>query len=63
MAPPQKKFPAWIAWLAAGVRLITVGAITAGVLLRRNDSGVGGSGPAPTVSLRFDGTSSYVEGV
>ena len=33
VAPLQKKFPTWIPWLAVGVLLITVGAITAGVLL------------------------------
>jgi hypothetical protein len=61
VAPLQKKFPAWIPWLVVGVLLITVGAITAGILLRRDDSGVGGSGLAPTVSLSFNGTNAYVD--
>jgi hypothetical protein len=61
VAPPRKKPPIWIAFLAAGVLLITLGAITAGVLLRRDDSGVGGSGPAPTVSLGFNGQRAYVD--
>lgn len=61
VAPPRKKLPIWIAFLAAGVLLITLGAIATGVLLRRDHSGVGGSGHAPTVSLSFDGRSAYVD--
>ncbi|HYH95165.1 LamG-like jellyroll fold domain-containing protein [Hyalangium sp.] len=61
VAPAKKKFPLWIALLAAGVLLITVGAITAGVLLRKDDSGAGGSGPAPTVALSFNGQNAYVD--
>ena len=56
-----KKFPMWIALVAAGVLLITVGAVTAGVLLRRDDSGFGGSGSEPTVALSFNGQSAYVD--
>ncbi|MDY7226436.1 LamG-like jellyroll fold domain-containing protein [Hyalangium rubrum] len=59
---PKKKFPLWIALLAAGVLLITAGAITAGVLLRDDEEpGLGGSGSEPTVFLRFDGQNDYVD--
>jgi hypothetical protein len=53
VAPP-KKFPLWIALLAAGVLLLTVGAITAGIALRHEAPGTGGAGPTPTVALRFN---------
>jgi len=58
---PRKKFPPWIALLAAGVLLITVGAITAGIVLRDKTPGIGGSGPAPTVALSFNGQGAYVD--
>jgi hypothetical protein len=61
VAPPRTKSPIWVAFLAAGVLLITVGAISVGTLLRGDDSGVGGSGSAPTVSLGFDGRGAYVD--
>jgi hypothetical protein len=58
----RKKFPWWIVAVAAGVLLITAGAITAGVLLRDDEeSGQGGSGSEPTVFLSFDGRQSYVD--
>jgi hypothetical protein len=61
-APVAKKpFPWWIVAVAAGVLLITAGAITAGMLLRDDGPGQGGSGSEPTVFLRFDGRRSYVD--
>jgi hypothetical protein len=56
----KKPFPWWIVAVAAGVLLITGGAITAATLLR-DGPGEGGSGSEPTVFLRFDGTRAYVD--
>ncbi len=55
-----KKFPIWVAFLVAGVLLITLGAVATGLALRHRE-GSGGSGSAPTVSLAFDGQSSFVD--
>jgi hypothetical protein len=60
-ALPRKKFPMWAAFLVAGVLLITLSAVTTGILLRHKPSGSGGSGSTPTVSLSFDGQSAYVD--
>lgn len=60
VAPP-KKFPMWIALLAAGVLLITLGAGGAGLLLRHRQPGTGGSGNTPTVALSFNGQEAYVD--
>jgi hypothetical protein len=54
-----KKFPWWIVAVAAGVLLIAGGAITAGVVLSKDEPAEGGS--EPTVFLRFDGQRSYVD--
>ncbi|WP_224240445.1 LamG domain-containing protein [Hyalangium gracile] len=59
IAPPRK-FPMWLVLLAAGVLLISAGAVGAGLLLR-DEPGTGGSGSAPTVSLGFNGQSSFVD--
>jgi hypothetical protein len=56
-----KKFPIWIAYLVAGVLLITLGAVGTGLALRHRQPGSGGSGSEPTMSLSFDGQSSFVE--
>jgi Concanavalin A-like lectin/glucanases superfamily len=60
VAPP-KKFPLWIAALVAGVLLIALGAVGAGLLLRHKEPGTGGSGNTPTVSLSFKGQGTYID--
>jgi hypothetical protein len=57
-APPRKKFPIWIPIAAAALLL---GIVTTVLLTRGDDSGSGGSGAAPTISLGFDGQRSYVD--
>ncbi|MBN1205931.1 MAG: LamG domain-containing protein [Myxococcaceae bacterium] len=58
-APPRKRFPIWIPLSAVAVLLL--GIVTTALLLRGDDSGAGGSGATPTVSLSFDGQRSYVD--
>ena len=61
-APVTKKpFPWWIVAVAAGVLVITVGAITVGMALSDDGPGEGGSGSEPTVFLSFDGSNDYVD--
>jgi len=57
----RKPFPWWIVAVAAGVLLITAGAITVGKLLSDDGPGHGGSGSEPTVFLSFDGQRAYVD--
>jgi hypothetical protein len=59
--PPRKRFPLWIAALAAGVLLITGGAVVAGRLLRGDGPGEGGSGSTPTEFLSFDGDKDFID--
>ncbi len=60
-APVRQKFPMWAAFLVAGVLLIAVSAVGTGLALRYRGTGTGGSGNTPTVSLSFNGQSSYVD--
>jgi len=58
----RKPFPWWIVAVAAGVLLITGGAITVGMVLSDDEEpGQGGSGSEPTVFLTFDGQRAYVD--
>lgn len=59
--PPKKKFPVWAVLLAAGLAVITVGAILVGRVLRDEEPGVGGSGSGPAVFLSLQGRSAYVD--
>jgi hypothetical protein len=61
-APMAKKpFPWWIVAVAAGVLLISAGAIITAKLLKDDGPGEGGSGSEPEVFLSFDGTRAYVD--
>lgn len=61
VAPPRRESPRWLVFLAAGVLLLALGAITTGLLLRREEAGVGGAGSVPDVFLRFDGQDDHVD--